>query len=118
MWTVGAETRRVRYGRPPRKGTLSIELQGAWRRWKQEDGSLAAVLVYNSHCRRVGYGGRIYQSRTFGAPVLLHFHGAAYALRYLRQEANRAYWERRKQTDAEAADVKLAMERFTDGTTR
>jgi hypothetical protein len=79
--TTGAETRRVKFGRPPRRQELGMEIQNAWRIWQKEDpAAAAAVAVW---CTRRYRGGYLYESRTFGAKVLAHFPDTSYLHRFL-----------------------------------
>lgn len=80
--TVGAETRRrVLFRSPPRRGELSTYLRGAWAEWQRVDPERAGAAVLVFCQRRFFRGGCIFESRTFGAPIIARFHDTGHARR-------------------------------------
>lgn len=114
-YTIGAEVRRVKFGRPPRKGIMPVGIEQGldyWRKWDWETAP-HVVVSYNRWLNRTA-GGCIYEHRNFGRR-LLSFRATWEAMMYLGAQARKARRRVEDQLESEKWDAAVAMARFKQG---
>lgn len=109
MWTVGAETRRVKFGRPPRRQKFGPGMDhalGYWRKWDHEQAP-HVVIVANRYRRFTRV--MMFEHRHFG-PCLWKTQTIPQMIRIIEDYARTARTKVERQVRAEMYDVRAAMD--------
>lgn len=111
MWTVGAETRRVKFGRPPRKQKFGPGMDSALKFWRKWDSDLAPnVVIVSNNWRRCGRV-LMFEHRHFG-PCLWKTQTIGQMITIIENYARKARNEVQKQVEREVWDVHQAMKQL------